>query len=361
MNRGKPPSTAAPSQQDWGSLRQLQTLVLLGATLGGLYLCYHMATPFMPALAWALALAVVISPLQRWLERKLENPGRAALIAVLVVGLFVILAATLVGRRLIQEAAQGAEVIQTRIESGEWRHALETHPRLVPLADWMERQNLPATVKAVAVWLTTTGSSFVKGSVVEVVGLFLTFYLLFFFLRDRRAALQLLRSFSPLTKPEMDGLFRRVSDTINATVFGVFVVSIAQGVLGGVMFWWLGLPSPLLWGVVMGFLAVVPVLGAYIVWVPTAIFLALEGSWAKALILACWGGAVVGTVDNLLRPVLVGKRLKLHTILTFISVVGGVILFGPAGLILGPVVLTVTTYLLEVWRSRAEGAASHLH
>jgi predicted PurR-regulated permease PerM len=118
------------------------------------------------------------------------------------------------------------------------------------------------------------------------------------------------------------------------------------------MFWWLGLPAPLLWGLVMAILAVVPVLGAFIVWVPAALFLVVEGSWGKALILTIWGVVVVGGIDNLLLPYLVGNRLKLHTILAFISVVGGLILFGASGLILGPVVLTITQVLLEIWRDR---------
>lgn len=110
----------------------------------------------------------------------------------------------------------------------------------------------------------------------------------------------------------------------------------------------------------MALLAVVPVLGAFVVWIPAALFLALAGSWGKALILAVWGGMVVSTIDNLLCPILVGNRLKLHTVLAFISMVGGVILFGPAGLILGPVMFTVTAVLLEIWRSRtaAEAAAA---
>ena len=123
------------------------------------------------------------------------------------------------------------------------------------------------------------------------------------------------------------------------------------------MFWWLGLPAPLLWGVVMALLAVLPVLGAFIVWIPAALILALEGSGGKALILTVWGLLVVGTIDNLLRPILVGNRLKLHTILAFISVVGGLILFGPSGLILGPVALTITTVLLETWRTRTVAEA----
>jgi len=93
-------------------------------------------------------------------------------------------------------------------------------------------------------------------------------------------------------------------------------------------------------------------LGAFVVWVPAAVFLAMEGDWGKATILTVWGFAVVGTIDNLLYPLFVGKRLRLHTVLAFISAVGGLVVFGPAGLILGPVVLTVTIELLDIWRSR---------
>ena len=116
------------------------------------------------------------------------------------------------------------------------------------------------------------------------------------------------------------------------------------------MFWWLGLPAPFLWGIVMGLLAVVPVLGAFVIWVPAAIFLLLDGSEGKALLLTLWGAVVVGGIDNLLYPMLVGRRLKMHTVLAFISLVGGLIVFGPAGLILGPVIFTVTRLLLEIWR-----------
>ncbi len=128
-----------------------------------------------------------------------------------------------------------------------------------------------------------------------------------------------------------------------------------QGLLGGLMFAALGLPAPLLWGVVMALLAVVPVLGTFIVWIPASCFLALEGSWGKAVILILWGSLVVGTIDNLLRPVLVGKRLKIHTVPAFMSVIGGLVVFGASGLILGPVILTITIVLLELWPHRTPG------
>ena len=219
--------------------------------------------------------------------------------------------------------------------------------------------DLPGTIKTLSTWLSVTAASIVKGSVYQVLGFCLTFYLLFFFLRDRRAALQSLRFLSPLSKAEMERVFARVGDTVYATIYGALAVSAVQGVLGGLMFYWLGLPAPLLWGVVMALLAVVPLLGAFVVWVPAALFLALQGSWGKALILILWGALVVGTIDNLLRPILIGKRLKLHTVLAFIALVGGLIFFGPAGLILGPISLTITTVLLEIWRSRTAAVEMH--
>lgn len=125
-----------------------------------------------------------------------------------------------------------------------------------------------------------------------------------------------------------------------------------QGVLGGLMFWVLGLPSPLLWGTVMALLAVLPVLGAAIVWVPAALYLLLEGSPEKALILAAWGGIFVALIDNVLYPIIIKNRLRLHTVPVFIAVIGGLVAFGAAGVVLGPVVLAITVALADVWRQR---------
>jgi predicted PurR-regulated permease PerM len=330
----------------------VQIVVLIAATAFGLFICYLLAAPFLTSITWSLALAVVFVPLQRWVELIFSNRNIAAAISVLIIALLVLTLVLFVGQRLVQEASSGAQLVNTQIESGEWRRALESRPRLAPLAVWMEQQNLPETVKAGMSWMSTTGASVVRGSIVEVMSLLLTFYLLFYFLRDRRAGIAVLRTALPLTSPEMDRLFERVNDTIQATIHGTLIVAAVQGLLGGLMFWWLGLGAPLLWGVVMALLSVVPILGAFVIWIPLAGFLALDGSWGKALVLALWGLLVVGTIDNLLHPILVGNRLKLHTILAFISFVGGLILFGPAGVILGPVTLTVTLVLLEVWSGR---------
>lgn len=337
---------------------RINMVVLAVATVLGIYLCYLLTIPFLPALAWSMGFAVLFAPLQRWLERKLNRPSLAAIISVLLIALMAVVPLTFLGQRLVVQATESAAVVETKVKSGEWRSALNAQPRLAPIIDVIEQQiDLPGTLRTFAGWLSNAAGSIVKGSVFQLIGFCLTFYLLFFFLRDRRAILASVESLSPLSNEEMVHLFARIDDTIHATVYGTLAVSAMQGLLGGLMFWWLGLAAPLLWGLVMALLAIVPMLGAFIVWVPAAIFLLLEGSWGKALILTAWGVLVVGTIDNLMRPILVGNRLKLHTVLAFMSVVGGLILFGPAGLILGPVTLSVTLLLLEIWRSRIALAA----
>lgn len=352
MNERKNQPETTPKADDWSGRGRIHVLVLMAITASGIYLCYQLTVPFLPALTWALALAVLFAPAHRWVEARLMRPSLAAAVSVMVIALIVVVPAVLVGGRLIAEAAHGAEIIRAKVESGEWRRVIEAHPRIAPLGAWIEQHlDLPGAIQSVAGWLTNTGARFLRGSVLQLIEVLLTFYLLFYFLRDRRATLGSLRELLPLSHAEMKRLFDRVADTILATVYGTLAVSAVQGLLGGLMFWWLGLPAPLLWGVVMGVLAVVPVLGAFVIWIPAAIFLALEDSWGKALILTAWGGIIVAGIDNVLYPILVGNRLKLHTILAFISVVGGLMVFGPSGLIVGPVVLTTTIMLLEIWRS----------
>lgn len=266
-----------------------------------------------------------------------------------VIRLMVVIPALLIGQQLVLQAAKGAEVISSNVESGDWRRAVEAQPLLAPLAARLEQLiDVPGTVQILTRQVTVMTGAVLKGSAVQLVSFCLIFYVLFFFLRDRAALLQAIRSVVPLTQQEADLLLERVAGTVHAMIYGTLVVASIQGLLGGLMFWWLDLSAPLLWGTVMAGFSIVPVLGAFVVWIPGALFLALEGQWASALVLALWGIFVVSTIDNLLRPILVGKRLKMHTVLVFISVVGGLVVFGAAGLILGPVTLTTTAALLEI-------------
>jgi predicted PurR-regulated permease PerM len=192
-----------------------------------------------------------------------------------------------------------------------------------------------------------------KSSVKALTQLPISMFCLFFFFRDRKVIGHYARSWLPLSDEDVSELTGRISDILFATILGRIVLAGIQGTLGGLMFLALGLPTPLLWALVMSFLALIPFMGAALVWGPAAVYLFLNGSLAKAVILAAWGLLVVSTIDNVLYPFLVGARIQLHPLVTFFGVIGGLALFGPSGLILGPVLLATTSALLEVCRRQA--------
>ena len=354
------PNNTPPGSSEWTQGRA-QELVLMAATVVGVYASYRLVLPFVPAFAWALTLAVLFAPVHRWNEARVKRSNIAAGISVVMVGAIVIVPGILVAGRLIEEVARAMMAITAAIDSGQWQQAMEGHPRIAPLVGWMGRQvDLPALIGSAVAWLTNTSASLVRGSIVQTVVFVLTFYFLFYFLRDRRAAFAAVLDLSPLSEPEMGKITARVADAIHATFYGTLVCAAVQGTLGGLMFWWLGLPAPLLWGVIMGLLAIVPVFGAFVVWIPAAAFLALDGHWVKALILTVWGSVVIAGIDNVLYPMLVGNRLRLHTVPAFVAVVGGLAVFGASGVILGPLAVTITLTLLEIWRARASQRSAPL-
>lgn len=217
----------------------------------------------------------------------------------------------------------------------------------------VEKQvDMRQAVERAAGAISGTAMALVRGSVRSFVELLIIFFALFYLVRDARECTGTVRSMLPLSRREAGHLLSQLRDTIHAIVYGTVTIAAIQGTLGGLMFWWLGLPSAVLWGVAMGLLAIVPVLGAFVVWIPAAIFLALQGAWVKAIILTVWGTVIIGLIDNLLYPALVGRKLHLHTLAVFFAIVGGIMLFGAAGIIVGPVVLSATVTLMDIWHRR---------
>jgi predicted PurR-regulated permease PerM len=335
---------------------EIRDLVLLVAAAIGLYVCYLLAFPFLPALAWALAIAVLAAPLHARLERRLKHGGAAAAVSVVLLALIVILPVAFLGQHVASVLSAGVSSLQQQLAGFDWQRLRDAFPWLGRIDANVNMQDFASVFGNVGSWLTNLTAAFARESLSNVVTLLLTFYLLFYFLRDRTAILDRVRSYLPLAEAEADHVFGRVSDTIHGVVFGTVVTAAVQGTLGGLIFWLLGLPDPLFWGTVMALLAVVPVLGAFVIWIPAAIYLAVSGEWGKAAVLAAYGAVVIGGIDNVLHPMLAGGRLGLHTVTTLIAIVGGLMLFGASGLILGPLAVTVTLAVLQIWRARADGA-----
>lgn len=325
-------------------------LARLGFTFIFVVIAALIAEPYLASLTWALVLAVVFVGPHRWLEERIW-PSAAAGVSVFLIAVIIVGPLLFVSERLINEAIAGVAYVQNSIADAQWGAFLDAHPWLKWISDQVDVRALAGRVGE---FVTNIGGALLKQSTGQAITILLAFYMLFFFLRDRRAGIDAIVRLSPFSSIETGKLIVRTRDTIHAMIYGTVTVAAMQGVLGGLMFWWLNFPSPIFWAIVMGVLSIVPVLGSFVIWIPATIFLAIEGRWADAITLGLWGGVVIASADNLVRPLLVGETLRLHTAPAFVAMLGGLQFFGPAGLILGPLAFTMTTLMLEFWRRRAD-------
>jgi predicted PurR-regulated permease PerM len=348
------PTETRPTTRD-----RLSTVVLIILAGLGVLLCVVVATPFLPALTWALSLAVVAHPAYVWIARRVKHRTLAAALAVALIAVGLVGPTVLIVQQTIRQVTEGFTAFEEQVKSGEFQQRLEQNPKVARLANWA-RANFDSerAFQEVGESVQRKLGGWLKGTVFAIAQAFIALFVLFFLFRDHDQAVRALRWIMPLSKREADDVMERVGAMVYATIYGTFVVAAVQGVLGGLMFWILGLPTPLLWGVVMALVSLVPTLGAFVVWLPAAVVMAAQGEWVKAAVLGGWGIAVVGSIDNVLHPVLVGQKMRMHTVPVFIATVGGLFVFGAAGLVLGPVTFAFTLALLDVLRQRTVGRRS---
>ena len=332
---------------------QVRSVGFVALALLGVALCVYIAFPLLAPILWAMTLAIVVHPLLRRAERRFGPGSLAAGIVTAAVALLIALPFALVAAQLVLEAAD----LLGKVQSGEaarlWQESLTRHPRLAEAVDTIGRRfDLKAMVGEWTGGAASVLRGLVTGSVASATGWLIMIFILFFFLRDRVRVLATVTRFLPLTAAESAELFKVTADTVHATVYGTLGIALVQGTLGGLVFWWLGLPAPLLWGAVMGVLSVLPVLGAALVWLPAAAFLAAQGQWTDAIILSTFGIVVIGLIDNLIYPLIVKGRIRLHAVPVFVAILGGLIVLGVSGIVLGPLLLALTDELVTLWRAR---------
>ncbi|MFO1322459.1 MAG: AI-2E family transporter [Burkholderiales bacterium] len=333
---------------------RILAFVLVAASALVLWLCWLLTQPFVPALTWAVVLAVIAHPLHERILVKLSSwPNAAAALAVIAVTLVIALPTAYLAREVVNEAIASADAVHSLVDGERWRKAMDRFPRLAPLKQFIDSEiDVKGQVAQASGGVAKNVQSVLASGVEFGVTLMVTFFLLFFFLRDKWRILDTIQRLMPLAAPEAAQLERKLRDMIGAVVYGTLVVALVQGALGGVMFWWLGLPAPLMWGAMMALLAVLPFLGAAIVWLPAVGFLLLDGQWEKALLLFLWGSLVIGLIDNFLYPLLMKNRVQMHTVPVFIGAMGGIFAFGATGIVLGPLILAVAIALIDIWRHR---------
>jgi predicted PurR-regulated permease PerM len=321
--------------------------------------------PYSGAVFWGIVLAILFVPMYRKLLTKMkQRKNGAALLTLLVIVVLVLIPVALIAVSLVQQAAG----IYARVSSGHvdfgayFRQVIGVLPQwIISLLERFEltslatiQQKLSAVASQISQVVGTYALNFGRNTLDFLVSLTVMLYLLFFLLRDGDHLARRVRQAFPLGRLYKQRLFDNFTTVIRATVKGNVLVAAAQGALGGIAFWFLDVQGPLLWGVVMAFLSLLPAVGAAIVWAPVAIYFMVSGSLWEGIGLIIYGVLVIGLVDNVLRPILVGKDTKMPDYIVLLSTLGGMALFGLDGFVIGPVVAALFIAAWDLFASAEE-------
>ena len=339
-------------------LNNFFVLLAIGVTL---YLNYLILKPFLSPILLGVIFSIVFYPVYlKLLKFTKGKKGIASLGVCLLVTIIIIIPLIFLTKSIVNEIISLYERIDAAIQAGSYKE-------LLPFLDDKTLQNLYQKVNRYLMALqidtkyifmntlkenSSYGISILTGTIKElslfIVNLFLMLFTMFYLLKDSNIVAAEIKCLIPLPEHQQERIFGRLKDIIYATIYGTLVCGAVQGLLGGIAFWVLGLDSPVLWGVVMGLLAIVPILGAFFIWLPASVILFIQGNYLSAMTLFLWGAFVISTVDNLIWPLLVSGRAMLHPLATLFSFIGGIIVFGPIGLFAGPFVFALFLILLDI-------------
>jgi predicted PurR-regulated permease PerM len=338
-------SVATTRRAQWTSL-------VVGLTTAA-YLSWRLLQPFLNVLAWAAVMVILFQPVHRRLLARVSSPAWTALLSTSLVVVTVLVPVLVV----VTAALRDVQAMADRLPDMMAGWLQPSHPftgravavleRYVDLGRWRDPAFWQRSLEQEAGQVASRSLWLVGGVLGMVVQAVLIVFTMFYLFKDGPRISRRLYLLVPIENRRLAALYRRTREVIEAGVYGTLLLSAIQGALGGLAFLVLGLPSPFVWGIVMTLAALIPMLGAFVVWVPAAIYLASTGSWWKALILTAWGGIAIAMVDNVLRPVLVGGRTQMHELLVFFGVLGGLQVFGVLGVVLGPAVFAVTLALVH--------------
>lgn len=338
-------------------------LVLVSIGLGWILL------PFYGVIMWAAVIGVLFAPVYRRLARRPSLAGSpAALLTLLMVLVIVIVPFVALTALLAREAAS----LFTYMQSGELDLAVYLRGLFNRLPDWLGnsldlvglsdfdalQRRVAAVLAQGTQFIATQAISFGQVTFSLVASLFFTLYLAFFVIRDGEEIVTVAQRALPLELRHSRELVRKFNTVIRATVKGTMVVAAVQGTLGGLAFWVLGVSGALVWGVLMMFLSLLPAVGAALVWLPVALYFLITGDVGKGVGLTLYGVLVIGLIDNLLRPILVGKDTRMPDYIVMITTIGGIAVFGVNGFVLGPVIAAMFFAVWHMYLARREEEAA---
>lgn len=342
---------------------QLFNLLFLAVLILTFYLLYRIFSPFLLTLAWAVILTILFHPLFKRLNKALRHRRGAAAITMTIIVLVVIILPSgfllnVLARQVLDIYNYSEEFIregkhmvfveglkQVGLFQGIW----EVLDRNFDMSQVNLKTLLLDNLRRLSVYIAGQGSTFIKGLSTGIFKFFLMTVALFFLFRDGEQFMEKIKTLIPFPAKEREKILQRMVEMIHATIYGGIVVALVQGGLGGVGFWIVGLPAPLFWGAVMAFLSFIPIVGAFLVWVPAVVMLFAYGAYVKAVILFAWCGLLVSLSDNFLRPIIISGRTQVHTLLLFFGILGGLKVFGFLGFIAGPLVITICLAIIDIY------------
>jgi predicted PurR-regulated permease PerM len=338
-------------------------IIIFLFTVLSFYLFYRIISPFLGPIVWAILLSIIFYPLFQKLQHLLKKKEAvSAMIMTLLVVIVIVLPAGLLTVSLANEVVDAYHSLEEMIKTGRLQAYLEQF-RQFTLFQWVWTRLdqyldlsqadpfkfLLQNVRQIGTFLFNQTTVIFRGLSTFVIGFFFALLSLYYFFKDGNRLLERLKAIAPIPSKERELILLRFKDMIYATIYGGIVVAIVQGSLGGLIFWILGISSPILWGTAMALLSFIPVGGTALVWVPTSLLFVIEGNFLKALILFLFGVLVISMVDNLLRPKLISSKTNIHPLLLFFSVLGGIQAFGMIGLVAGPLITTLCLTLIEIY------------
>jgi len=337
---------------------RLTTVLSYGALLLLGYLVFLIVQPFVVPLAWAAVLGIFFYPVYLQMEKR-TSPTWGALICTMGVTLLLIAPVLLILWHAAREAIDASAYLRESINSGtpllrpDLLDSLRRHlPHSLQNVDFVGA--LRQAAERIGAYLASSLGGLLKNLLTFFVNLFILLFALFFVLRDGEKILRATRHLILFEREIQEEMLRESRDLIFASVAVALLIAAIQGVLGGIAFRVTGLPAPVFMGVLIGFCSIVPVVGSALIWVPAALWLGLGGHWGKAIVVLAICGGVAGVADNIVRPLLLRNRTRLNDLLLFISILGGLDVFGLLGLVVGPTIVAAGLGVFRVYMEHQE-------
>jgi predicted PurR-regulated permease PerM len=321
------------------------------------YFTYRIMSPFFGAIAWAIVVTIIFYPAYAFISRYVRLKPLASfltivIILVVILGPFAYLTSILVNElqliasRINADRFDELQAFVTRLESYPIVQKMISYSGF---GEFTSQQAIGDNVRKIGKILVGALSLHIP-DILSVVGNFVfMIFTTYFLLKDGPGFVSKAREYMPFSEPQKERLATQIKDMIVSTVYGGVLIAIIQGTLGGFAFYFLGIDSPVMWGVAMSVMSFVPLLGTFIIWGPTSVYLAMQGEYINGLVLFLFGVLVISMVDNILKPIIIGSRTKMPTIVILFSVLGGIKLFGVIGLITGPLVTAVFLSVFEIF------------